>query len=814
MKRLIHFFKKSTHPLQNEHKLFPVITFILILVYLAVVFKTAWVSDDGYITFRTVDNFVKGYGLTWNTTERVQAYTNPLMMFIMVFFYFFTRDVYYTSLVVSFLFSLGTVFIVARMIARSESNAWLALILLTIAKGFMDYSTSGLENPLSHFFIALFFYIYLKKDVTVKNLFYLCLTGSLLMLNRLDMVLIMFPALCFYIFRLLRGQSTQSWKSIGIKTLISCVLGFIPMIAWELFSLLYYGLIFPNTYYAKIYNTMSRAELIEKGLFYLQHSFTFDPFVMISITIAFILSVIFFFINKKYRPYLFIGLGILLYILYIIKVGADFMAGRFLTGPYLAAVIVLASLISLKRPITIGLAAAVLLISLFFPLSPLRSAPLFVHIDNDQRGIADERGVYYEFAGLLHSFRESYWPKCGFGARHVGEQLADKAEKFNTMIYKLQHNIGAVGFYAGPQVHLIDKYGLSEPLLSKLHGSGRIGHIKRELPPGYYTTIITGENRLKNKDLALFYDKLALLTKGKLFSAERFGAIIKMNMGAYEHLTENPYHVDIPFTLEELSDIKQDGTPGDYRDGVIFKTQVPITLGKIYTADTMEISLENNDDYTLELYRNNTIIYSQTIPRRIIPQGNLSLRTITLPSTIAAAGYDSLIIKAPSNGDGFYCLGHVLILDEAYKKRLTAGGLTGYYYNDIEFTSLVHTRQDAAIDFDWFKGSPAPGVNIDNFAIRWEGYLIINKAGTYQFLTTSDDGVRLTVNSTVVIDNFTPHAATDDLGNLSLPAGKYPIRLDYYDSGFDAVIRLKWRHSESGDDFKTIGPESFTTISE
>jgi len=34
-----------------------------------VLVRTAWVSDDAYMTFRTVDNFVQGHGLRWNVAD-------------------------------------------------------------------------------------------------------------------------------------------------------------------------------------------------------------------------------------------------------------------------------------------------------------------------------------------------------------------------------------------------------------------------------------------------------------------------------------------------------------------------------------------------------------------------------------------------------------------------------------------------------------------------------------------------------------------------------------------------------------------------
>jgi hypothetical protein len=44
----------------------------------------AWVSDDAYLTFRTIENFLNGYGLRWNALERVQTYTHPLWMLLMI----------------------------------------------------------------------------------------------------------------------------------------------------------------------------------------------------------------------------------------------------------------------------------------------------------------------------------------------------------------------------------------------------------------------------------------------------------------------------------------------------------------------------------------------------------------------------------------------------------------------------------------------------------------------------------------------------------------------------------------------------------
>jgi hypothetical protein len=57
---------------------------LLLALYLLLLVRTAWTSDDAFITLRTVENFLGGDGLTWNTFERVQAYTHPLWMLALI----------------------------------------------------------------------------------------------------------------------------------------------------------------------------------------------------------------------------------------------------------------------------------------------------------------------------------------------------------------------------------------------------------------------------------------------------------------------------------------------------------------------------------------------------------------------------------------------------------------------------------------------------------------------------------------------------------------------------------------------------------
>src|SRR5919106_1295954 len=90
------------------------VTGCLLAVFTYVFLANAWIGDDAYITFRVVDNFVNGYGLTFNPDERVQAYTHPLWMLLLSVLYLVTSDLFYTTLAVSYGFCVVALAVVFK----------------------------------------------------------------------------------------------------------------------------------------------------------------------------------------------------------------------------------------------------------------------------------------------------------------------------------------------------------------------------------------------------------------------------------------------------------------------------------------------------------------------------------------------------------------------------------------------------------------------------------------------------------------------------------------------------------------------------
>ncbi|MBB5868776.1 hypothetical protein F4553_002155 [Allocatelliglobosispora scoriae] len=120
-----------------------------------------------------------------------------------------------------------------------------------------------------------------------------------------------------------------------------------------------------------------------------------------------------------------------------------------------------------------------------------------------------------------------------------------------------------------------------------------------------------------------------------------------------------------------------------------------------------------------------------------------------------------------------------------------AGLQAGYFTNTTLTGTPVH-RIDTTVNFNWGAGAPIAGVGVDNFSVRWTGAVQIPTAGSWTFTTTSDDGVRLWIDDTQVVNAWTNHSTQDDAGALTLTAGWHRVRMEFYDSGYDAVAKLSW----------------------
>ncbi len=469
----------------------------------------------------------------YNPFVRVQAFTHPLWMFAISLVYFLQRlfvpyspnALYYITIFLSLLFSLlAVLLLVTRISSGGTLPISLAALILSLSGGFVDFSTSGLENPLTHFLLILFALGYLVEK---PNLLYLSFIGSLIMLTRLDAFLLVAPSLA-YSWWVLREYKAG---------LAKVFLGFIPVALWELFSIFYFGFPFPNTAYAKLSTGIPGTLLVQQGLDYFLNSINWDPIILFSIGFAGVSL----YLNRNTKLAL-LYVGIILYLGYVVKIGGDFMSGRFLTAPLLLSVVVILSHVRLKKEILVGLGVT-LLLGVFSLRSPLLSSNMVLYLPDypigDRNGISDQRLYYFgnpredQFNGFVEN---------GFRDTLLGSDFA--GEKWYFTGFKkvvLTGALGKVGYQKGPNFYILDEYALSDPLLARLpvlNKYWQVGHFRRDLPEGYFQTLETGENKILDPDLFLYYSRLSQITTGRLSDWGRIKEIWKFNTGQYDNLLE------------------------------------------------------------------------------------------------------------------------------------------------------------------------------------------------------------------------------------------------------------------------------------
>ncbi len=121
----------------------------------------------------------------------------------------------------------------------------------------------------------------------------------------------------------------------------------------------------------------------------------------------------------------------------------------------------------------------------------------------------------------------------------------------------------------------------------------------------------------------------------------------------------------------------------------------------------------------------------------------------------------------------------------------------GEYFDNRKLEgSPALVRDDGAIDFDWGSGSPDPALPADNFSVRWTRTLGFN-AGTYRFLTSTDDGVRVWVDGALVVDSWVDQKLPNThTGEVYLADGQHTVIVEYYEHGGGASAHVWWQSRE------------------
>lgn len=628
-----------------------------VALFAALALKAAWVADDALITMRTVDNLASGFGPVWNVGERVQAYTHPLWMLLLALVYPLGRDPWLTPIALGVACSVAAVAVVAFGIARSLPGALLAVTTLALSKAFVDYSTSGLENPLSHLLLAGAIALYLRRPASPAAVLRLALLAGLLGLNRQDLLLLAGPMVAVVAL----APGPQRARRLG-----AAALGFLPLALWAAFALFYYGFPLPNTAYAKLNTGLTTAELIPQGLIYLASTIDLDPLTLLMIACGAALP-----LARRDWWAAAVSLGIALYLAYVVRIGGDFMSGRFLTAPLLAATALVAACLP-AAPASYGLVAAVALVGLLNPRSPLLNDSLAypgaVYI---KQGVADERPYYAAVSALVNVGREGPY------ANDTYQRWARAARAQPAYIVPA---IGYYGIASGPGAYIVDPLALSDPLLARLPAefdpAWRIGHFRRALPEGYLATAAGQANLLADPDLAAYYDALRLITRGPLFDPARLAAIWRMNTGGYSHLiVADRYRFP---RLTRLDEAAAAAPAGDRAPRPLDSGGIAVRLAGPRGAGRVAFTASGGGDVLLLFYGRGAELARVRVRGTENLLHPLEQYLVETPAAAARQGYDEL--RLVPAGPWALAFGHLRALDPGEAPQEARAYLSADWY--------------------------------------------------------------------------------------------------------------------------------------
>lgn len=500
------------------------IYFLFLIVFLTELIRTAFITDDAGITLRSVLNFINGFGPNFNIDERVQAYTHPLWFLLLSGVTLVTGDVFLSTFLLSVSVSVAVTYILAIRLASSTSWLIVALFAIVFSKSYIDFSTSGLENPLSHLCIifSLLFGLCAYKQHSNKCYFAFYLSLGFLYLTRQDLILLLVP---LAVLITVRGFQVARWQIV-----YAIAVGVMPIVLWTFFALFYYGFPFPNTAYAKLATGIDKIDLVRQGVLYFKESFILDPLTLVVICIGSVAGCIH---GREARS---LAVGVLLYLSYIIYIGGDFMAGRFFTSPFLVALVLLVR--TEPNKLLVGLVLIITLsLGLFNINHTLLSGRDYVRARYPSNGVDDVRGFYYQTQGLLTAF----W----------GKDKSAFISDWTVGDRRVQVTCGNMGFqslFLGPSVHLIDLCALSDPLLARLpaiKGPWQSGHFFRALPAGYLESVTQDKNVVVDPQTNSLYRSIRLISRGKLSDQNRLKEIVNFNLSGGPKINRDLYRYSI-----------------------------------------------------------------------------------------------------------------------------------------------------------------------------------------------------------------------------------------------------------------------------
>ncbi|MCB2155501.1 hypothetical protein KQI84_11500 [bacterium] len=411
------------------------------LALLALGWVRAWPDtiDDAHISFRYVENFVAGNGLSFNPGQIVEGYSNPLVVFFLIPFAAIGFPVEVVMLlvgVVSFFFCAAAAMKLAQRYGCPEWVQLLAAIAVLGHFPLLYYSVTGLETGLYAALIVGGLWRYESKGASVD--WAGALLWSAVVICRPEGVL--YPA-ALGVYELIRAlQKRGSWKSVGWLLGVGGV-----FVLFELWRRWYFGMWVPNTFIAKSPGTADLTPGV--SWFSSASNYLLDFLYQLGILLPLCGAATCF--DKRLRSRLgALWVVVAVGVLFAVYAGGDWMpASRYL--------------LSIAVPLIVAGALGVGVLWTYLRQRDLANAAMALVVLVGVLTLAAPSYVLYRF----YSQSERY-PYHVMNSRTVRDSAIAMREIYGTNHRIVAHRIGALGRYSGMEV--IDLFGLVDHEIAEI----------------------------------------------------------------------------------------------------------------------------------------------------------------------------------------------------------------------------------------------------------------------------------------------------------------------------------------------------------
>ncbi len=198
--------------------------------------------EDAYIAYRYAEKFVQTGALVFNDGEQINALTSPLHGLILSCIYYITSETLIFNKFFSFILLLAGFFLIWSEFKGRRDLRLAAVILILLCPQILIWTFGGLETIYLQFFVtlAVLQVVRYQREKT-RNLTLIFILIGICFLLRYDSSVFFFPIIIWLFFH---SEKKRFFKG--------SVIGSVIPLSWLLVSYLYYGDIFPTSFYHKM----------------------------------------------------------------------------------------------------------------------------------------------------------------------------------------------------------------------------------------------------------------------------------------------------------------------------------------------------------------------------------------------------------------------------------------------------------------------------------------------------------------------------------------------------------------------------------